>query len=140
LAVQPLRRWQERQRVGRIHIQLLRALVENKRERACLGDPEEREVDRRNSFRTDRPDVVVRRELLRTGLPFVINGSLLGPLYALSRMGYGDDARLQEPWAQLDGRRDPQGRYVLDWHPQGYFRPGPKGNPPSGSPCTPIWP
>jgi hypothetical protein len=61
--------------------------------------------------------------------PFGIDGSLLEPLYALSRMGHVDNARLQEAWAQPDGRRDPGGRYILDWHPQGYFRPGPKGNP-----------
>ena len=59
----------------------------------------------------------------------MIDGRLLEPLYALSRMGYGDDARLREAWAQLDGRRDPGGRYVLDWDPQGYFRPGLKDDP-----------
>jgi hypothetical protein len=70
----------------------------------------------------------------------VIDGRLLEPLYALSRMEHVDNARLQEAWAQLDGRRDPGGRYVLDWHPQGYFRPGPKDDPSKRVTCTPIWP
>jgi hypothetical protein len=80
-------------------------------------------------FRTDRPDEVVRSELLRASFPFVINGSLLEPLYALSRMGYGNDERLGEAWAFLDEKRNDQGRTILDWHPRGYFQRGPKGQP-----------
>jgi len=90
---------------------------------------EERESDRRNSFRTDRPDEVIRGELLRAGFPFVINGSLLEPPYTVSRMGYADDPRMGRACAQLEEKRDPEGRYILDWHPQGYYKPGSKGQP-----------
>ena len=82
---------------------------------------------RRILFRTDRPDEVIRSELMRIGFPFMINGSLLEPLYALSRMGYGQDERMQAAWVMLESKQDQTGRYILDWCPQGYFKPGPKG-------------
>lgn len=84
---------------------------------------------RRLLYRTRQPEKLVRDELVRTIFPFVIGGSLLGPLYALSRMGYGQDERLQSAWDILDGKRDEAGRYILDWHPSTLFDPGEKGQP-----------
>jgi hypothetical protein len=84
---------------------------------------------RRVLFRTRQPEKVVRDELVRTIFPFVIGGSLLEPLYALSRMGYGQDERLQPAWDILESKRDENGRYILDWHPATLFDPGEKGQP-----------
>ena len=84
---------------------------------------------RRVLFRTRQPEKLVRDELVRIGFPFMIGGSLLEPLYALSRMGYGQDERLQPAWDILDGKRDQSGRYILDWHKQTLFDPGDKGQP-----------
>jgi hypothetical protein len=84
---------------------------------------------RRVLFRTRQPEELVRDELARTGFPFMISGSLLEPLYALSRMGYGQDERLQPAWGILESKRDENGRYVLDWHKQTLFDPGDKGQP-----------
>lgn len=84
---------------------------------------------RRVLYRTRQPEKVVRDELMRTIFPFVIGGSLLEPLYALSRMGYGQDERLQPAWDILESKREQSGRYVLDWHPTTLFDPGEKGQP-----------
>ena len=63
-----------------------------------------------------------------TIFPFVIAAGLLEPLYALSKMGYGRRAELDDAWRQLEGKRDEQGRYRLDWHPPSApLQPGPKG-------------
>ncbi len=84
---------------------------------------------RRVLFRTRQPEKLVRDELVRVGFPFVIGGSLLEPLYALSRMGYGQDERLQPAWTFLESKRDQTGRYILDWHPSTPFKPGDTGQP-----------
>ncbi|MBN1451495.1 MAG: hypothetical protein JW963_10810 [Anaerolineales bacterium] len=84
---------------------------------------------RRVLFRTRQPEMLVRGELVCASFPFVIGGNLLEPLYALSRMGYGQDERLQSAWTFLDSKREGSGRYILDWHPQTLFKPGNKGQP-----------
>lgn len=82
---------------------------------------------RRVYFRSDPPDQIIRDELVRTIFPFVISGSLLEPLYALSVMGYGQHPALQPAWTQLETKRDEEGRYSVDWYPPTLFTPGPKG-------------
>ena len=84
---------------------------------------------RRVLYRTRQPEKLVRDELVRASFPFVIGGSLLEPLYALSRMGYGQDERLHPAWAILESKRDEAGRTILDWHPATLFDPGKKGQP-----------
>lgn len=84
---------------------------------------------RRLLYRTQQPEKLVRDELVRTIFPFGIGGSLLEPLYALSRMGYGQDERLQAAWDSLESKRDQSGRTLLDWHPATLFDPGEKGQP-----------
>ncbi len=84
---------------------------------------------RRVLFRTNHPEEFVRSELVQTRFPFMIGGSLLESLYALSRMGYGQDERLQAAWTILESKRDQTGRYPLDWRPQTYFNPGDKDQP-----------
>lgn len=85
---------------------------------------------RRVYYRSRQPDQIIRGELIRTGFPFVINGSLLEPLYALSVMGYGQHPALEDAWARLATKRDAQGRYVNEWYPTGIpFKPDVKGQP-----------
>jgi hypothetical protein len=84
---------------------------------------------RRIYHRTDRPDEVIRDELITIIFPFVISGSLLEPLYALSRMGRGRHPALEPAWDQLASKRDADGRYPVEWYPPTYFTPGPKGKP-----------
>ena len=72
-------------------------------------------------------------ERIRGGMdiifPFVISSSLLEPLYALSKMGYGNHPALTDAWDQLEKRRNPEGKYILDWHPPTVFNPGKKKEP-----------
>jgi hypothetical protein len=82
---------------------------------------------RRVFFRTDRPDEVIRDELVSTIYPFVISGSLLEPLHALSAIGYGQHPALDPAWTRLEAKFDDRGRVLLDWYPPSYFTPGPKG-------------
>jgi rubredoxin len=82
---------------------------------------------RRVFYRMNRPDEVIRGELTSVIFPFVISGSLLESLWALSTMGYGDHPALQPAWEQLAIKTDDQGRVVLDWYPPTLFTPGPKG-------------
>lgn len=84
---------------------------------------------RRVLFRTRQPEELVRSEMARISFPFMIGSSLLEQLYALSRMGYGQDEWMQESWAILDSKQDPSGRYILDRHLQEYFKLGIKGQP-----------
>jgi len=79
-------------------------------------------------FRADRPGEIMRDELVRAVFPFVIAGSLLEPLYALSLMGYGQDERMNEAWRQLASKRDEAGRYISDGHSNTLFKPDRKGN------------
>jgi hypothetical protein len=71
------------------------------------------------------------KEKIRGGMatvfPFAINCSLLEPLYALSKMGYGSHPALRDAWQTLEAHRTETGMYVLDWFAPSYFTPGKKG-------------
>jgi hypothetical protein len=72
-------------------------------------------------------------EKIRGGMgtifPFAISSSLLEPLYALSKMGYGKHPALKDAWEQLEKRKTIDGKYILDWHPPSLFTPGKKKEP-----------
>lgn len=72
---------------------------------------------------------MIRDELMTIIFPFVISGSLLEPLYTLSRMGHGRHAALARAWEQLEARRDADGHYPVERYPPSFFTPGPKGKP-----------
>ena len=64
----------------------------------------------------------------RTYFPFHYRFGILEPLYALSKMGYGNHAALTEAWGFLDEKNDGSGRFILDWRmPRCSFNPGKKG-------------
>jgi hypothetical protein len=84
---------------------------------------------RRVFYRTDRPGEVVRGELVSLLFPFDYRGSLLEPLLALGRMGYGRHPALADAWSALAARRDVEGKYPLDWKPTTHFDPGPRSRP-----------
>lgn len=78
-------------------------------------------------FSRSQPDKIIRDELVRAVFPFVITGSLLEPLYALSVMGYGQNEGMKEAWQELEKKRDETGRYMSDGHSNTLFRPDKKG-------------
>jgi hypothetical protein len=80
-------------------------------------------------YKSTQPGELIRGEVVSTRYPFVISVSLLEPLYALSRMGYGDHPALIPAWQYLEARRDEQGRYLLDRSPLSIFQVGPYGQP-----------
>lgn len=81
-------------------------------------------------FRTDQRDVAVTRESTQTVFPFTWGCGLLDVLLALSTMGLGRHPQLEKAWKKLDGKRDAQGRYVLDWTPtQSLLKAGRRGAP-----------
>jgi len=81
-------------------------------------------------YKRGQPGVPVNHDVQRTTFPIVWRAGLTEILYALSRMGYGKDARLAGAWDLLESKRDEQGRYILDWFPtQALLKPGKKGEP-----------
>jgi len=70
-------------------------------------------------------------EKIRGGMgtifPFVIYSSLLEPLYALTKMGYGNHPALNDAWEELEKRNNGEGKYKLDWYTNSLFMPGKKG-------------
>jgi hypothetical protein len=80
-------------------------------------------------YKSGKPGELIRGEVVATIFPFVISGSLLEPLYALSRMGYGDHLALADAWRHLAAKRDEQGRYLLDRSLISIFNAGPNGQP-----------
>jgi hypothetical protein len=80
-------------------------------------------------FKSNRPGELIRGEMVATVFPFVINASLLEPLYALSCMGLGKHPALNDAWQYLKAKRNHQGRYILDHSRQSIFNAGPNGQP-----------
>jgi hypothetical protein len=68
-------------------------------------------------YRSNQPGVLVNKDMERFSFPIIWRANLWEVLYALSKMGYGNDDRLQPAWNALDSRADHAGRYHLDWTP-----------------------
>ncbi len=87
-------------------------------------------LDRNVLFKTKKPVEFVTRETGKTIFPFSYRAGLLETLYALAKMGYGDDLRVQKAWEILQEHRTSTDRYILDWTPgkttNRHFYPGPK--------------
>jgi hypothetical protein len=81
-------------------------------------------------FQTKDPTQLIRAEVAATRFPFLINASLLEPLFALSKMGYGNCPEMTQAWSMLESKRTPDGRYLLDSdRPKTYFNAGTAGQP-----------
>ena len=52
---------------------------------------------------------------------------MLELLYAMSEMGYGKHPAMDELWDRLEGRRDDNGRYPVDWYPPQPLHARPQG-------------
>ncbi len=78
--------------------------------------------------RTDHTQFV--RGHPQTYFPFHYRFGVLEPLYALSKMGYGQHPALTDAWAFLEEKRTAEGKYILDWTiPKCAFNPGKRGHP-----------
>ncbi|MEI6632398.1 MAG: hypothetical protein WCP22_01120 [Chlamydiota bacterium] len=81
-------------------------------------------------FRMDDRRKPVNFDVTRTICPVTWRAALNDILYALSRLGYGKRRETARAWAILEGKRDADGRYVLDWTPvQALLKAGKRGEP-----------
>ncbi|MFX1511988.1 MAG: hypothetical protein ACFFCQ_05335 [Promethearchaeota archaeon] len=85
-------------------------------------------LNRKVLFKTKKSMEFVTKETGKTIFPFSYRAGLLETLYALAKMGYGEDPRMQNAWIILQEHRTSTGRYILDWTPgrttNRYFYPG----------------
>lgn len=81
-------------------------------------------------YRSAQPHAPVTREAALTVFPFTWGCGLIDVLLSLSMMGLGRRRELDRAWSLLDGKRDADGRYPLDWTPsQSLLRAGKRGAP-----------
>ena len=69
-------------------------------------------------FRSTGAGVLVNTDMERPSYPITWRANAWEILYALARMGCGDDPRLDPAWRHLGSLRDTRGRWVLTWSPQ----------------------
>ncbi|MHA2345831.1 MAG: hypothetical protein ACXACP_03855, partial [Candidatus Hodarchaeales archaeon] len=87
-------------------------------------------LDRNVLYKAKKPSEYVTRETGKTIFPFSYRAGLLETLYALAKMGYGEDPRVKNAWNVLQNKKTSTGKYILDWTPgkttNRYFYPGKK--------------
>ena len=79
-------------------------------------------------FKSTDLNILVNKDMERNSFPIIWRANVYEILYALSRMGYGNDKRLVNAWKYMDSRRDEYGRYTMDWTPtQSPWKVGKRG-------------
>jgi hypothetical protein len=68
-------------------------------------------------YQSDHPGIFVNKDMQRLSFPIIWRANLWEVLYALSKMGYGNDERLSTAWNELHIREGEMGCYRLDWTP-----------------------
>ena len=87
-------------------------------------------LSRHGIFKRKDHTIFVNDDMKRNSFPVIWRANVWEILYALAKMGYGRDERLQDAWEVLDSRKDSEGRYRLDWTPtQCPFKVGKAGEP-----------
>lgn len=74
-------------------------------------------LSRGGVYRRGHTGVFVNKDMQRFAFPITWRTNLWEVLYALGKMGYGSDDRLQPAWHALASMADETGRYRLDWTP-----------------------
>jgi hypothetical protein len=74
-------------------------------------------LERGGIFQSQHPGIPVNRDVQIQSFPITWRANVYEVLYALSKMGFGSDERLQPAWKTLEGQADSTGRYHLDWTP-----------------------
>jgi len=87
-------------------------------------------LNRGGIFRSDDPSTVVNRDMPILSFPIIWRATVWEILYALSKMGHGQDQRLQGAWSAVNCRADAAGRFPMDWSPmQSPWKVGKRGAP-----------
>ncbi len=85
---------------------------------------------REGLYRMDKPQLPVHKDMVSVYFPITWRASLVELLLAMSRMGLGRRRKLSRAWQVLNEKKDPSGRYILDWNPvQAPLKPGKRGAP-----------
>jgi hypothetical protein len=74
-------------------------------------------LSREGIFKKTNPNELVNKDMITSSFPITWRANVFEILLALSKMGYGEDGRLERPWKLMDTRKDERGRYILDWTP-----------------------
>lgn len=81
-------------------------------------------------FRSTAPGIPVNKDMERISFPITWRANSFEVLYALSKMGLGQDERLAAAWQRLESRAGPDGSFPLDWTPaQSPWKVGRRGEP-----------
>jgi hypothetical protein len=75
-------------------------------------------LGREGIFKTSSLSEFVNKDMERNSFPIAWRANVYEVLLSLSRMGYGNDERLERAWRIMDSKRDNEGRYILDWTPR----------------------
>jgi hypothetical protein len=83
---------------------------------------------REGIYQRTQPEKLVNRDVATMIFPFHWRAGLVEILYHLSRMGHGNDPRLERAWMLLDSKTDKEGCYILEWTPtQSPWKVGKRG-------------
>jgi hypothetical protein len=87
-------------------------------------------LGRNGIFKKNNPERYVNQDMMSDSYPVIWRTNVWEILYALSKMGYGKDKRLEAAWDAMKSRKDGAGRYKLDWTPaQSPWKVGLRGEP-----------
>jgi len=68
-------------------------------------------------YQSAHPGIFVNKDMEIFSFPIIWRANVWEVLYALSKMGHGNDERLSAAWNELESKADDMFRYRLDWTP-----------------------
>jgi hypothetical protein len=74
-------------------------------------------LNRNGIFKMSNKALPVNKDVSCLFFPFIYYAGLLQILYSLSKMGYGQDSRLEAAWDILEKKKDKNGRFPLERTP-----------------------
>ena len=87
-------------------------------------------LNRNGIYKNKNHDMFVNKDMMSQSFPMIWRTNAWEILYALGKMGYGQDVRLEKAWDVLAATKDLSGRVCLDWTPaQCPWKVGKTGEP-----------
>jgi hypothetical protein len=87
-------------------------------------------LNRGGIYKTTNHDLFVNKDMERNSFPITWRANVFEILLSLSKMGYGNDKRLEKAWMYMHSKMDSAGKYRLDWTPgQSTWKVGKRGVP-----------
>lgn len=87
-------------------------------------------LKRHGLYKNNHLDEFVNKDMANQTFPIIWRTNAWEVLYALGKMGYGGDSRLERAWEVLASTKDALGRVKLDWTPTGCpWKIGKRGEP-----------